>query len=256
MSKNKIIKGFSELRSAWKQTETESEAKALMKSGGFSTRKLPKRPAPIPSKNPRSMSATDKFIEDTLAIPLKQLPLDQLYDARLTVLDAIECAFSSKESILHQLDTIEDHVDDQGRSWKQRAEAALRHKVREGQELKKQLKSIDEMIAREKPPLKLVEAAAPSITAAQPVMVGKIYRVPIPNPRLRSEDWRQFQFEQLVHPEDCFPFPLETTPGKARRVIGSAQRALSKRFSYRTREDGHIWVWLAQGDPIKRARKS
>jgi hypothetical protein len=253
MSKNKIIKGFSELRSAWKQTETEADAKALIKGGGFHTRKLPKRPAPQPSKSPRSMSATDQFIVDTLAIQLDQLPLDQLYDARLTIQDAIECTFSSKESILHQLDTVEDHYDDQGRSWKLRAAAALRFKVQEGQELKKQLRLVDDLITKAKPTtvLKVVEATQ----APAPVISNQIRRgVPLPNPRQSNNEWRKYAFEMLSHKDDSFPFPLGTNGNEARRMITAAQRVLNKRFSYRTERDGRIWVWLAGGPPRQKAQ--
>ena len=247
MSK-KTIKGFAELREHWKKTETEADAKALLKGREFHTKKLPKRPAP-PVKAPRQMSDNDKFIVDTLAVKLEQLPIDQLYEARLTIHDAIELVNSSLVSIQEQIDTKEDHLDEQGRSWKTRATAALNFKVQEGQELKKRMKSINEIIAREKPALKLV-TLEPAPVKAYEIRTD----VQRPNIRKSSSEWSKYPFDKLVTEQQCFYFEPGFDADEVRRLITAAQRHLNRRFSYRT-EDGVISIWLAVGPPIVRKKK-
>ena len=247
----KTIKGFSELRAHWKKTETDAEAKAVIKGGEFHTRKLPKRPV-APVKNPRSnISANDQFIVDTLEIQLECLPLDQLYDARLTIIDAMECVSECKISIQDQLDSKEDSIDDQGRSWKNRATAALRFKIQEGQALKKQLALVDELIAQLKPPLKLVTPEPPS-SPPKPYEI----RTDVQRPSIRksSSEWSKYPFDQLVTEQQCFYFEQGFDADEVRRLITAAQRHLNRRFSYRT-EDGVISIWLAVGPPIVRKKK-
>ena len=250
----KTIKGFSELRTHWKNTETEAEAKALIKSGGFHSRKspkLPKRPIPPPVKN-RPMSDNDKFIVETLTLQLDCLPLDQLYDARLTILDAIETVSDSKISIQDQIESNEDHLDDQGRSWKARAQAALRFKIQEGQALKKKIAAIDELIARKKPPLKLVTPEPPPSSPPKPYEI----RTDVQRPSIRksSSEWSKYPFDQLVTEQQCFYFEPGFDADEVRRLVTAAQRHLNRRFSYRT-EDGVISIWLAVGPPIVRKKK-
>ena len=250
----KTIKGFSELRAHWKKTETDAEAKAVIKGGEFHTRKLPKRPV-APVKNPRSnISANDQFIVDTLEIQLECLPLDQLYDARLTIIDAMECVSDCKISIQDQLDSKEDSIDDQGRSWKTRATAALRFKIQEGQALKKKIAAIDDLIARKKPPLKLVTPTVPPVpTTVAPYQIHK--GIPLPNPRGNSSnEWRKYPFDKLVEKGDCFPFAPGISASQVRTMITAAQRALGTRIAYRTK-NGVIWVWFNDQPPITRNKK-
>jgi hypothetical protein len=239
----KTIKGFAELRTLLKKTETESEAKAILKGGEVKLRRLPVRPDVPPAKDPRSMSVTDKFIVDTLAIQLDTLPLEQLYDARITIQDAMECANASMVSIGHQLESKEDHLDPQGRSWRPRAEAALRFKVQEGKMLQKRLTMVDEMIARMKPqpPLKLVPPPPP------PMAYEILTDVPLPSPRQSSDEWRKYPFEKLETPQHSFRFAPGMSANEVRRLITAAQRHTGKHFAYRTMPDGIIAVWRTEG---------
>ena len=101
----------------------------MIKGGSPGPHKMPKRP--VVAVKHRPMSATDKFIVDTLALPLEELPLDQLHDARITLQDAAECTNNSMLSIQRQLESTEIHSSD---DWKQtwRLTAALRFKVNGG----------------------------------------------------------------------------------------------------------------------------
>jgi len=259
MSK-KPIKDFASLRSLWKKTETEAEAKAALKGAEVSLRKLPRKPLG-PIRTSRQMSATDKFIVDTLAISLEQLSLEQLNDARITIQDAMECVNYSLVSIQRQLDnTVEGHYKDQDHDWKQRAEAALRFKSQEGQGLHKQMALVDELIARAKPALKLVtsppppkeEAPAP---APQPVVAAPYeIRTNAPRPNVhQSEEWRKYPFDKLGI-DQSFRFGDET-PDQVRRLITAAQRNLGRHFSYRRESDGVIAVWRVEGPSPSRRRK-
>ena len=248
----KSIRDFADLRSLLKKTETEAEAKALVKSAEVSTRRLPKRPVVKPT---RQMSATDQFIVDTLAIPVTQLPLNQLHDARLTIQEAAECANNSMLSIQRQLEMTGDHhVDDQGRSWKPRAESALRFKIQEGQELQKKMQLVDELIARAKPALKLVEPPAPPAPPAPAAPYEIRTSVPRPSVRLTSEEWSKYPFDKLETKDHSFRFSPEITANEARRLITAAQRHLSRYFSYRTERDGVIAVWRTDG-PSRTTKK-
>jgi len=249
MSK-KTIRDFSELRSLLKKTETEAEAKAVIKGDSMGPQhKMPKRPL-VPMKY-RPMSAIDKFIVDTLAIPLEQLPLDQLHDARTSLQDAAECANNSMLSIQRQLETTDAHSGD---DWKKRATAALRFKVNEGVLLQQRLKMVDELIARVKPPgLKLVEVVKvtpPKVEPPKiepPKLVASAYEIrsdaPRPNTH-QSDEWRKYPFDKLGIGQS-FRFGTETSD-QVRRFITSAQRHLNRHFSYRTERDGVLAVWRVE----------
>jgi hypothetical protein len=245
MSK-KSIRDFSELRSLLKKTETEAEAKAAMKGGNPGPHKMPKRPL-VPVKH-RPMSAIDKFIVDTLAIPLERLPLDQLHDARISIQDASECVNNSMLSIQRQLESTETHSSD---DWKKRATAALRFKVNEGVLLQQRLKLTDELISRMKPALKLVEPSKP-IEPPKPappkvVATTSAYEIrtdaPRPNTH-QSDEWRKYPFDKLGIGQS-FRFGTETSD-QVRRFITSAQRHLNRHFSYRTERDGVLAVWRVE----------
>ena len=245
MSK-KSIRDFAELRSLLKKTETEAEAKAVIKGGSPGPHKMPKRP--IVAVKHRPMSATDKFIVDTIAIPLEKLPLDQLHDARITLQDAAECANNSMLSIQRQLESTEIHSSD---DWKKRATAALRFKVNEGVLLQQRLKLVDELIARSKPALKLVEPTkvAPPKPVEPPKVVATAVayeiRTDAPRPNThQSDEWRKFPFEKLAIGQS-FRFGNETSD-QVRRFITSAQRHLNRHFSYRTERDGVLAVWRVE----------
>jgi hypothetical protein len=252
----KFTKGFSDLRTLLKKTETEAEAKAALKSEQFSTRKLPTRPAPV-TRPPRQMSANDKFIVDTLEIKLEALPLDQLYDARLTLIDALEVVSNSKISIQSQIDSKDDHLDESGHSWKERAKAALRFKGQEEQLLKNRVVLADELIARKKPapPLKLVTPAPVSNPPPNVVTPYEIRtNIPRPSVRLSANNWDRYPFDKLETVNHSFCFGPEIDAGEARGLITAAQRGLGRFFSYRTMPDGIIAVWRTDG-PSNRRRK-
>jgi len=239
----KTIRGFAELRTLLKKTESEAEAKAVLKGGEVSVRRLPKRPDVLPPKDPRNMSTVDKFISDTLAISLDQLPLNQLHDARLTIQDAMQCINDNMVSIQRQLELKDDHFDEQGRSWRQRAEAALRFKVQEGKMLQKKMLMLEDQIERLKPqpPLKLVPPPPPAM--AYEILTD----VPLPSPRQSSDEWRKYPFEKLETPQHSFRFAPEMTAAEVRRLITAAQRHTGKHFAYRTMPDGIIAVWRTEG---------
>jgi len=238
MSK-KFTKGLSSLSSLLNRAETEAKAKAAA---------LPKRPT-APVKSNRQISDSDQFIIDTLALQLGQLPPDQLPDARSTIIGAIECANNSMVSIQQQIDTRENPYDDQGRSWKPRAEAALRFKRQEEQGLQKQLALVDNLIARAKPSLKLVTPTpSPEPTRAYEIRSG------IERPTLRRDEWRKYPFDRLEVGQS-FRFDTETAE-EVRNLITAAQRHLDRRFSYRTESDGVIAVWRTEEPPRPRKGKS
>jgi hypothetical protein len=250
----KSIRDFSELRTLLKKTETEAEANAEMKKS-VGTRKaatLPKRPEP--QRRPARLSATDMFIIETIEIKLGQLPADQWPEVRDTLREAMECVSASMVSIKHQLDTIEDHFDEQGRSWKQKAAAALRFKVEEGKQLQQKMQLLDDLIRGGPPPaLKLVttEPTPPTASSSQPAPAYEI-RTDVPRPRGHNtkDEWRKYKFAQLEI-NQSFRFGTET-PDQVRRLIHAASRNLQRHFSYRTEPDGVIAVWRI--DPSSRRK--
>lgn len=248
----KTIKGFADLRTLLKKTESEAEAKAALKGAEVRLRRLPTRPEmPPPIKDSRNMSTVDKFISDTLTLSLDNLPLDQLHEARTTIQDAMHCINDNMVSIQRQLELKDDHFDEQGRSWRQRAEAALRFKVQEGKMLQKKMTQLDDLIARLKPtpPIKLVPPPPPAV--AYEILTN----VPLPSPRQSSDEWRKYPFEKLETSQHSFRFAPEMTASEVRRLITAAQRHTGRHFAYRTMPDGVIAVWRTDGPSRGPAKK-
>jgi hypothetical protein len=254
MSK-KFTKGFSNLRTLLKKTETEAEAKAARKGIEFSTRKLPRKPEK--PRKPRSLSAQDQFIVDTIAIPLELLPNDQLNEARHTIIDAIDVVRASKESIQEQIDRYIGFGDEQSRDWKARASSALRFKIQEEQQLKQRITLVNDLIARFRPPLKLVEPPPP-VEPPEPPKAAAAFeiRTGIPRPKVHApgKDWRDYPFDKLETYDQSFRFGTETAR-EVRTLITAAQRELGVYFSYRTEPDGVIAVWRKEGPDSSRKRR-